>query len=89
MPNKQVIFSDRIVGLSVQNGLVRIDLAVNAGTVKGNDDKTKQRMEVTTQLVMPLDAFANGVAMQQKALQQLVEQNKKRRAAKTDDAASA
>lgn len=88
MPSKQIVFADRLVGMSIQNGLVRIDLAVNAGTVKGSDDKTKQRMEVTTQLVMPLDAFANGVAMQQKALQQLVEQNKSRRAAKTDDAPS-
>lgn len=87
MPNKQIIFSDRVVGLSAQNGLVRIDLAVNAGTVKGADDKTKQRMDVTTQIVMPIEAFADAVAMQQKMLQQMVEEGKKRRAPKADAAA--
>lgn len=87
MTNKQVIFSDRVVGLSAQNGLVRIDLAVNAGTVKGSDDQTKQRMEVTTQLVMPIDAFANAVAMQQKMLQQMLDEGKKRSSPKAAPAA--
>lgn len=81
MPNKQIVFSDRLVGLSLQNGLVRLDLAVNAGTAKGKDDKPAQRMEITTQLVMPLDAFANAVAMQQSMLQQVMEQNNKLREA--------
>lgn len=86
MAYKHVVFADRLVGMTVQDGLVRMDLAVNAGTVKGSDDSTKQRMEVTTQLEMPLVAFDNAVAMQQKALLQLGEQGKKRRAAKIDDA---
>ena len=80
MTNKQVIFSDRMVGLSLQNGLVRLDLAVNVGTAKDTDDKPAQRMEVTTQVVMPLDAFANAVAMQQNLLKQAIEQSEKQRA---------
>lgn len=72
MANKQIVFADRLVGLTVQNGLVRLDLAVNAGQVKDKDGKTGQRMEVNSQLVMPLDAFVNAVAMQQNALKQVV-----------------
>ena len=79
MPNKQIVFSDRLVGLSIQNGLVRLDLAVNAGTAKGKDGKPAQRMEVTTQLVMPLDAFAAAVGMQQNALKQVVARGQKMR----------
>lgn len=83
MPNKQIVFSDRLVGLTVQNGLVRLDLAVNAGQVKGKDDKVGQRMEVTTQVVMPLDAFANAVSMQQNLLKEVVERSKKAREGKS------
>ena len=85
MANKQIIFSDRLVGLGVHNGLVRLDLAVHAGTGKGKDDKPAQRLDVTTQVVMPLDAFANAVALQQKLLQGLLEREKQIR----DAAASA
>jgi hypothetical protein len=76
MANKQIIFADRLVGLGVHNGLVRLDLAVHAGTGKGKDDKPAQRLDVTTQVVMPLDAFANAVALQQKLLQGLLEREK-------------
>jgi len=71
MANKQIVFADRLVGFSVQNGLARLDFAVNAGQVKDKDGKTGQRMEITSQLVMPLDAFVNAVAMQQNALKQV------------------
>ncbi len=72
MPNKQIIFADRLVGLSLQNGLVRMDLAVHAGSGKNKDDQPVQRMEVTTQLVIPVEAFANAVGMQDKLLKELV-----------------
>lgn len=77
MPNKQIVFSDRLVGLTVQNGLVRMDLAVNAGQVKGKDDKVGQRMDITTQVVMPLEAFVDAVAMQQNLLKEVVARGKK------------
>ena len=89
MANKQIVFADRLVGLSIHNGLVRLDLAVSAGTVKGKDDKPAQRMDITTQLVMPLDAFANAVGMQQKLLQQVVEREKQMRTARGRAAADA
>lgn len=81
MPSKQIVYSDRLVGLNLQNGLVRMDLAVNAGTGKGKDDKPVQRMEITTQVVMPLDAFANAVAAQEKLLKELIARDKKAREA--------
>lgn len=87
MANKQIIYTDRVVGITVQNGLVRMDLAVFAGTGKGKDDKPVQRMEVTSQIVMPLDAFANAVQAQGKLLNEVVSRGKKQaEAAKADDA---
>lgn len=79
MANKQIIYTDRVVGITVQNGLVRMDLAVFAGTGKGKDDKPVQRMEITTQVVMPLEAFANAVAAQEKLLKELIAREKKAR----------
>lgn len=85
MPNKQVIFSDRMVGLSIHNGLVRMDLAVVAGTGKTKDDKDALKMEVTHQLVMPMDAFVAAINSQQNLLKQVIERQNKRRA-KAEDA---
>ena len=78
MPNKQVVFSDRIVGLSVQNGLVRIDLAVIVGATKNKDGQDALKLEPTHQVVIPLDAFVAGVGMQQKLVQELVARQGKR-----------
>lgn len=87
MPNKQIVFADRLVGLTVQNGLVRLDLAVNAGQVKDKEGKAAQKMEITTQLVMPLDAFAAAVQMEQKLLGEVVARAQK--AGKKADSAPA
>lgn len=78
MANKQYVFSDRIVGLSVQNGLVRIDLAAIAGAAKTKEGKDGLKMDITHQLVLPLDAFMSGFAMQQKLVQELVARQQKR-----------
>jgi hypothetical protein len=80
MANKQIVFTDRLVGISIQNGLVRMDFAVAAGQTKDKDGKAAQRMEVTTQLVMPIEAFAASVAVQDKLVKQLVTVAKKRAA---------
>ena len=72
MSNTQVVYSDRLVNISLHNGLVRMDLAVITGQVKDKDDKPAQRMEITTQVVMPLDAFANAVGMQDKLLKEVI-----------------
>jgi hypothetical protein len=87
MPNKQIVFADRLVGLSIQNGLVRMDLAVNAGQVKDKDGKTGQKMDITTQVVMPLETFAAAVQMQQKMLAEVVSRAQK--ASKGDKAEKA
>lgn len=77
MPNKQVIFTDRIVGLTIQNGLVRMDLAVVAGAGKTKDDKPALKMEVTHQLVMPMEAFLAGVNAQQGLIKRVIERQEK------------
>lgn len=69
--SKQIAFADRLVGASVQNGLVRLDLAVFAGMSKDKEGKPLQRMEITQQLVLPIDAFVQAVGMQQKLLKEL------------------
>lgn len=78
MANKQVVFSDRIVGLSVQNGLVRLDLATIAGPAKNKEGKDGVKLDITHQLVMPMDAFLAGFNMQQKLVQELVTRQQKR-----------
>lgn len=79
MPNKQVIFADRVVGIAVQGGTARLDLAVIAGPAKGKDGKAGLKLEVTHQLVIPLDAFAQAVGMQEKVVKELMSREKKRR----------
>ena len=91
MANKQVVFTDRIVGVSIQNGLVRIDLATIAGPAKTKDGKEGLKMDITHQLVMPLDAFASGFNMQQKVVNELAKRQQKRslKAPEKTDAAPA
>lgn len=89
MSNKQTVFADRVVGISVHNGLVRLDLGVVAGATKGKDDKPALKMDVTHQVVLPMDAFVASVEMQTKLVKELVAREKKRREAKADKAADA
>ena len=86
--NKQVVFADRIVGLSIHNGLVRVDLAMFAGTGKGKDDKPAIKLEPTTQLVIPLDAFVAGFGMQEKMIKELAARQQKAREGKGKDKAA-
>lgn len=88
MAYKQVVFADRLVGLTVQDGLVRLDLAVNAGQVKDKDEQVKQRLEITSQLVMPLEAFVAAVDMQARLVKQLADKQKAQRAVKAPAAES-
>jgi hypothetical protein len=88
MANKQIIFSDRMVGFSVQNGLVRLDLAVVTGPAKGKDGKDALKAEVTHQLIMPLDAFVAAVGMQQSVVKELMARKTKSKAAKSESIAA-
>ena len=83
MANKQIIFSDRMVGFAVQNGLVRLDLAVVTGPAKAKDGKDALKAEITHQLVMPLDAFVAAVGMQQGVVKELMARKSKDKAAKS------
>lgn len=83
MANKQTVFADRMVGISIHNGLVRMDLAVVAGTGKTKDDQPAIKMDVTHQLVLPLDAFVAAVNAQQNLLKQLAERQAQAAAAPT------
>jgi hypothetical protein len=89
MATKEVVFSDRIVGLSLHNGLVRIDLATFGGQAKNKDGKEGVRMDITHQLVMPLDAFVAGVGAQQKLVQEVVSRREQLAAKSKPDAAAA
>ena len=82
MATKEVIFADRLVNLSIHNGLVRIDLGVVIGPGKTKEGKDALTIEPTHQLVIPLEGFAAAVAAQQSLLKRVVEAGKKRGAAK-------
>lgn len=88
MANKQSIYADRIVGFSIHNGLVRMDLAVFAGTGKNKEGEAVTRMDVTHQVVLPLDAFVAATNAQQNMLKQLADRQAKA-AAKAAEAAPA
>ena len=78
MPDKQIVFADRLVNLTVHNGLVRMDFGIAMGSGKTKEGKDAIKMAATTQLVMPLDAFAAALAAQQKFVGQLREIGKRR-----------
>ena len=86
MAAKEIVFADRVVGISVHNGLVRLDLGVVAGSAKGKDDKPAVKLDVTHQLVLPMEGFIAAVAMQEKLVKELVGRGKKRREAKAEKA---
>ena len=78
MADKQPVFADRLVNLAVHNGLVRMDFGTMAGTSKTKEGKDAVKMAVTTQLVLPIDAFLAAIAAQQKFVGQLREMGKRR-----------
>lgn len=82
MSNKQILFADRLVGLSVQGPTARLDFGVIASTGKGKDGKPATKIDIVHQLVMPLDAFVQAVAVQDKVVKELLARDKKRREAK-------
>ena len=67
----ETLFADRIINLTIQNGLVRIDLGTVDTYLDG--EERKQRTELTQRLVMPVDGFVRSFAMQQRMVNQLNE----------------
>jgi hypothetical protein len=78
MADKQIVFADRLVNLAVHNGLVRMDFATMAGATKTKEGEDAVKMAVTTQLVLPIDAFIAAITAQQKFVGQLREIGKRR-----------
>jgi hypothetical protein len=70
----ETLFADRILNISIQNGLVRIDLGTVDTYLDG--EERKQRTELTQRLVMPVDGFVRSFAMQQRMVNQLNERAK-------------
>lgn len=89
MSKKQIVFADRLVNISVHAGLARIDFASFAGATQGQDGKPNIQLEITHQLVMPLEAFAQAVASQDKVLKELAAIEQRRREADTAPAPAA
>jgi hypothetical protein len=81
MANKEHIFSDRLVGIGIHNGLVRLDLATFTGMTKNADDKPAIQLEANHQVIMPLDAFIAAVGMQDKFVKEIVARDQQRREA--------
>jgi len=69
------LFADRIVNLSIANGLVRIELGTVENYLENNE--RKQRVEVTQRVVMPVEGFVRSFGMQQRMMAQLEERAKK------------
>ncbi len=70
----ETLFADRILNISIHNGLVRIDLGTVDTYLDG--EERKQRTDVTQRLVMPVDGFVRSFAMQQRMMTQLNERAK-------------
>lgn len=74
---KSNIFADRIVNISVHNGVVRMELGtMDAPAAEG---KKEAALDVTHRLVMPIEGFVASVRLQQSALKAMAERGKKER----------
>lgn len=67
----QTLFADAITNIIVTGPLVRLELSVVDTTVPRKGDEAV-KLRVADYVVMPIDAFANAVAMQQNVVDKLV-----------------
>ena len=74
---KSNIFADRIVNISVHNGVVRMELGTMDAPAA--NDKKAATLDVTHRLVMPIEGFVASVRIQQSALKAMAERGKKER----------
>ena len=70
MPMQDTIYADAITNLYVTGSLVRIELSLINTVPKQAAEPAKLR--VSHHVVLPMDAFANAVAMQQGLVNKLV-----------------
>jgi len=72
-------FADRLVNMSIHNGLVRMEFGI--GQVTTEDGKQAVKYETTQTVVMPLDGFANALRLQQRVMSELADRASKAAAA--------
>lgn len=80
-------FADRLINMSIHNGLVRMEFGTGQSTVE--DGKQSTKYETTQSIVMPLDGFANALRLQQRLMSELVDRANKAKAAGGDAAGAA
>ncbi|HPA88871.1 MAG TPA: hypothetical protein PK072_05290 [Quisquiliibacterium sp.] len=80
-------FADRLINMSIHNGLVRMEFGTGQSAVE--DGKQTTKYETTQSIVMPLDGFANALRLQQRLMSELVDRANKAKAAAGDAAAPA
>jgi hypothetical protein len=78
----EIIFADRIMGIALQNGLVRMELGVMESPRKGEP----QKIALTTKLVMPLEGFVNSFNLQESVIKELVARQARAQSAPADAA---
>lgn len=65
------IYADQMTNISIQAGIVRLELAVVDELPKGQGDTIKMR--ISHHLVLPLDAFVKAFEIQQTVMNKLVQ----------------
>jgi hypothetical protein len=79
------LYADGIGEITVTGSVIRIDLVSLSATEK--DERNKAKAIFRQRIIMPIDAFANGVDLMQKALASLVDAGALRRVAHSPEMA--
>ncbi len=73
----ETIYAHQVTNISIQGGIVRLELAVIDELPNGQGDTIKMR--ISHQLVLPLDAFVKAFEIQQTVMSKLVQDGVLRR----------
>lgn len=68
---KEIQYADRLINITVHNGMVRLQFGNFRGMAKNDEGKEVFRFEGGTQVVVPLNSFVEAVGMQQGFLDKL------------------
>jgi hypothetical protein len=67
----ETIYADQVTNISIQNGIVRLELAVVDELPKTQNEQIKMR--VSHHLVLPLNAFVKAFEIEQTMMNKLVQ----------------
>jgi hypothetical protein len=67
----ETIYADQVTNISIQNGIVRLELAVVDELPKNQNEQIKMR--VSHHLVLPLNAFVKAFEIEQTMMNKLVQ----------------